>query len=321
MKNKLICIFIILLCIFYRTSNANQNDDNSILLPESKYQKYTILAVSSTTCADYKPKVSQAIRRSDLKSLKRLLTKLNKQPDCLISYLDNVKRSTAYIAARQAEALVKKGQLKQAEQLLKLSPTETWKTQVVRGDIAAYRKQWAKVVEYFNQALEFINDPRATSTANMPMRSQINEISQSILDAQLFAEDIIPTISLKSIDTTRSVPIPVQFKTNGYKLRDMTNTGKNSAQVLADYLNERNAIEVILYGHTDERGDASYNKWLSGKRAKSVKKYLQSSGGVRAIINTIAKGEEEPLPPPRWRNISLEEKYQRDRRVEFKIIR
>ncbi len=48
-------------------------------------------------------------------------------------------------------------------------------------------------------------------------------------------------------------------------------------------------------GHADRLGPATYNLKLSGKRAQTVKKYLQGKGVNGKSIQVVAKGESEPV--------------------------
>ncbi|MCB5184189.1 OmpA family protein [Methylobacillus gramineus] len=55
-------------------------------------------------------------------------------------------------------------------------------------------------------------------------------------------------------------------------------------------------VELILItGHTDRVGDASYNQKLSERRANTVKKYLVSQGIDASRLHAVGKGEAEPV--------------------------
>lgn len=107
-----------------------------------KKEKLTRFVKISSSCADYQSSVQQAIKQSDFESLEKFLYILNRQADCSISYLDNVKRSMAQIAAARADKLTQQQLIKTAKTWLKRAPITTWGTQAVYGDIAVYRHQW-----------------------------------------------------------------------------------------------------------------------------------------------------------------------------------
>lgn len=69
---------------------------------------------------------------------------------------------------------------------------------------------------------------------------------------------------------------------------------KDIAKV-ADFMKQNSGYSVILEGHTDAKGDASYNEKLSDKRAKAVAKALATLGIPEAQITTEAYGESKPI--------------------------
>lgn len=80
-------------------------------------------------------------------------------------------------------------------------------------------------------------------------------------------------------------------------------------------LKQNPAIKVIVAGHTDNRGDAEFNKALSIKRAESVRKYLVINGIEAARLSTKGYGDTEPAASndtPIGRALN--------RRVELRII-
>ncbi len=60
------------------------------------------------------------------------------------------------------------------------------------------------------------------------------------------------------------------------------------------FLAENPTINVILEGHTDERGTREYNLALGERRAKSVGDFLLLQGASSSQIETISYGEERP---------------------------
>jgi len=72
---------------------------------------------------------------------------------------------------------------------------------------------------------------------------------------------------------------------------------------------------IQVDGHTDATGTAEYNKWLSDKRATSVKVFLTSSGISGSRIRTEGYGLEKPVATN-----STPEGRQKNRRVEITIL-
>ncbi len=62
----------------------------------------------------------------------------------------------------------------------------------------------------------------------------------------------------------------------------------------ADFLKENGNREVVIEGHTDERGSREYNIALGEKRANAVRDVLLSYGVSSSQIDTVSYGEERP---------------------------
>ena len=69
--------------------------------------------------------------------------------------------------------------------------------------------------------------------------------------------------------------------------------------VQAAYLNSRegNSKNIIIQGHTDERGTRTYNLALGERRANTVKNYLVAKGVSASRIEVISFGFEKPVDP------------------------
>lgn len=84
---------------------------------------------------------------------------------------------------------------------------------------------------------------------------------------------------------------------------------------LAQVLKERPDVIVIISGHTDNTGSASYNNTLSRKRAESVRNYLVKQGIPKARFKIEYMGLTTPIAPNETR-----EGRALNRRVEFKFF-
>jgi outer membrane protein OmpA-like peptidoglycan-associated protein len=82
---------------------------------------------------------------------------------------------------------------------------------------------------------------------------------------------------------------------------------------LARSLDKYPDTDLLIVGHTDDVGTASYNMGLSERRADSAARYIESQG-VRTGIRPVGRGEREPVS-------SNESDYgrQKNRRVEVAI--
>ena len=84
---------------------------------------------------------------------------------------------------------------------------------------------------------------------------------------------------------------------------------------LAQVLKERTDVIVIISGHTDNTGSATYNNALSRKRAESVRNYLVKQGIPKARFKIEYMGLTAPIAPNETR-----EGRALNRRVEFKFF-
>lgn len=80
----------------------------------------------------------------------------------------------------------------------------------------------------------------------------------------------------------------------------------------ARYLAANPSTEVVLKGHTDERGTTEYNLALGERRGQAVERYLAVNGVDRQRLETVSYGEERPAMSG-----SGEEAYGKNRRVEI----
>lgn len=62
----------------------------------------------------------------------------------------------------------------------------------------------------------------------------------------------------------------------------------------AMFLKGVEAIDIQIEGHADERGGQQYNLALGERRAKAVKRYLETLGVNSARISVISYGKEKP---------------------------
>jgi outer membrane protein OmpA-like peptidoglycan-associated protein len=64
---------------------------------------------------------------------------------------------------------------------------------------------------------------------------------------------------------------------------------------LAASLDKYEGSDLLIVGHTDDRGSDSYNQRLSERRAEAAAGYLVSQGVARSRITTTGLGESEPV--------------------------
>ena len=79
-------------------------------------------------------------------------------------------------------------------------------------------------------------------------------------------------------------------------------------------------VRIELRAHTDARGKAVYNQWLSQKRAQSALDYLLAKGVNGSNLTAVGLGESELLNHCRDNVKCSERAHQLNRRTEFRVI-
>jgi len=89
---------------------------------------------------------------------------------------------------------------------------------------------------------------------------------------------------------------------------------------IAKFIQSRGKAKVLIEGHTDAKGSASYNAKLSERRAASVKDWFGRHGVTSSTIETRGLGSAKPVAPNKKPNGSDDpEGRQKNRRVEITI--
>ncbi|MBI1784178.1 peptidoglycan-associated lipoprotein Pal [Candidatus Sumerlaeota bacterium] len=81
------------------------------------------------------------------------------------------------------------------------------------------------------------------------------------------------------------------------------------------YLKDHKEAKVLVEGHCDERGTTEYNFSLGDRRARAVMNYFLNGGISQDRLQTLSKGEEEPVDPGH-----TEAAWTQNRRCEFKFF-
>jgi outer membrane protein OmpA-like peptidoglycan-associated protein len=124
---------------------------------------------------------------------------------------------------------------------------------------------------------------------------------------------------IEGVDVTRvdgddlkvTVRNEVLFDYNSAGLRSAS---KSALREMADVFEKYPNTTIVVEGHTDSTGSASYNERLSERRANSVASYLEALGVSGHRVDTIGYGESQP----RASNNTASGR-QSNRRVELKI--
>lgn len=83
---------------------------------------------------------------------------------------------------------------------------------------------------------------------------------------------------------------------------------------LAAVLKAHPQLRVRIEGHTDSKGNAQVNRWMSRERARAVKAFLVKQGVAASRLGAVGRGFSEPVAPN-----TTEEGREANRRIEFVI--
>ncbi|TQV86684.1 OmpA family protein [Aliikangiella coralliicola] len=90
-----------------------------------------------------------------------------------------------------------------------------------------------------------------------------------------------------------SIQLNVKFANNSDAI---TNDFSQEISKVATFMRQYPDTTVVIEGHTDSRGAASYNQSLSQKRAEAVRNYLISEFNIDSQrVSAVGKGESSPI--------------------------
>lgn len=108
----------------------------------------------------------------------------------------------------------------------------------------------------------------------------------------------------------------------GYDSATLSSEGRKELDLAADVVtNQMQLDRVVVIGHSDRIGSASYNVPLSKRRAEAVRSHLISKGVDSRLISAEGRGASEPLIECGGTAItaSLKQCLQPNRRVQIMI--
>ena len=104
---------------------------------------------------------------------------------------------------------------------------------------------------------------------------------------------------------------PIYFN---YDSSDLSDQAREILAQNAKYLKKNKQLDLLVEGHTDERGTVGYNLALGQKRAQTVRKYYISLGLEPKHIGSLSYGKERPVCKE-----STDDCYNKNRRAESKV--
>lgn len=132
----------------------------------------------------------------------------------------------------------------------------------------------------------------AEQEARKGTEAKLAEAEQKLAAAMKSLEEIAK-VKEDARGTIITLSGAVLFKTNESELLPIA---EQQLRKVADALNAYDeGRKIVVAGHTDSRGSASFNKRLSLSRAESVRTFLVNSGVSPDRIRAVGKGKDEPI--------------------------
>ena len=121
--------------------------------------------------------------------------------------------------------------------------------------------------------------------------------------------------SLVGLDMGKAMRMrPILFDYNSAEIRA---AAEDELDLLAQVMRLDTTIHLDLRAHTDSRGGAAFNQFLSVRRAQSTKAYLESEGISPDRLRAIGVGEREPVNRCMDEVTCSEAEHFENRRTEF----
>jgi outer membrane protein OmpA-like peptidoglycan-associated protein len=128
-------------------------------------------------------------------------------------------------------------------------------------------------------------------------------------------EEAVPGAEVKRVGEGIQIVFDDKSGVNfAFNSADLTAAAKTNLDAVAEIFIEFPDTDLLIEGHTDSVGDATYNLNLSQRRAQSVADYLQTKGVAASRFTVKALGEANP----RFDN-STKEGQAKNRRVEVGV--
>jgi outer membrane protein OmpA-like peptidoglycan-associated protein len=202
-----------------------------------------------------------------------------------LSYLSEKKSEMAVAVAEQKQAEKEMALLKEEEERVILE-SRLIETKQARSDAATSARETLAARE---DAMRFKSKAEIKSREAQEALDQAAKLESEL--ANLESE----LANLKAVKTDRGMVLTlgdVLFATGKAELAPGATQTMNS---LAAFLNKYTDRKIIIEGHTDSTGSASFNQGLSERRAQSVKIALLERGIGFDRIDTAGYGMDRPV--------------------------
>lgn len=165
------------------------------------------------------------------------------------------------------------------------------------------------------QQIKNQNSDTVTVASDTTTLAQNNNITTQNADTTAIAQNTTQPVEPLNLPELQNV----YFAFNSAEISDDA-AGILDKNILM--LKNGSGVKIVITAHADPQGDASYNKTLSERRAKSVYKYIISKGIDPSLITeTRGLGEESLLTPTSEAPAGTIPYYKLSRRCEISVVK
>jgi chemotaxis protein MotB len=255
----------------------------------------------------------------------------------LLAYIQNLisGKNLQYLKAQLDNTLmrldVSRKQISRSEKQLRLLEDEVTKTM---AEVEAGQTQLKLSEEKVTEQQQIIAESNR-ELGNLRSKLQgiailrvdvVNKVKASI-EAELSAKKSSSGEPLVLVADNGNIIINenLVFEYNSYKIKQegkplLKTLSKAFASLLAEAELRENIDVILIQGHTDERGSASYNRGLSAKRANAVLDYMfDNNATLERLYGRFfaASAYSEFRPINKAKN---EAAYEQNRRIEVSVV-
>ncbi|HEX4861476.1 MAG TPA: OmpA family protein [Rhizomicrobium sp.] len=176
----------------------------------------------------------------------------------------------------------------------------TW--QAIAGLTIALSDRWEVQADYRYQGLEGTNHDYVLLGVTSPIDMHAKTIQSAMLSLRWYLngpQRVEPVPPPAPIPPPPPPPPPPAVKTFivffDFDKSELTDQSRQVVASAASEAKRTGMVKILVTGHTDTTGSATYNQALSEHRASAVKTQLVGDGIAEGDIATIGKGFTEPL--------------------------
>jgi outer membrane protein OmpA-like peptidoglycan-associated protein len=272
---------------------------------------FTNRSPAQTFACPVLPAFNQAIQAKNLEAAKQIESEITRDGACGPLSTAAVLQRVSLEVLLAADPSLRNEPLKRESLLIDADkPDVFWGAPEALGELRFSQRRFAEASAYFERAIELLKNP--TKTPSDPPTPLKQKLLDQAAQARLLAANEEGDARAQYVEATRdfrdgklggsfsadirgfkpvSVPLPINFETSSAKPNAI---GLRAQADLLAAIREQRPMDILIIGHTDERGGDAYNLRLSEARARSVATYL-SANGVTAKIIVQGHGSHDPL--------------------------